>query len=179
MLVMGVCNPAGEQNTYNGLYFTGGELEQLVSSGNLVGRPVKAEHKGGALGHIVSSFVDDRGKLNCVMKLNDSVEGAIAAGLVRDGIASELSLGYSVDVAHSEQGQQLQAGKKQVLEVSLVRKGARDACYVTAFEDEGQPTRFTRREGQAKQLVSVTEQASETANNTAADTWATFDMFDI
>lgn len=175
MLVMGVCNPAGEQNTYNGLYFTGGELEELVSSGGLVGRPVKAEHKGGALGHIVSSFVDDRGKLNCVMKLNDSVEGAIAAGLVRDGIASELSLGYSVDVAHSEQGRQLQAGKKQVLEVSLVRKGARDACYVTAFEDEGQPTRFTRRGDETTHKKTVTDQAEDTAS----DAWATFDMFDI
>ena len=144
MLVMGVCNPAGEQNSYNGLYFTGGELSELVSSGSLLGRPVKAEHTGGSLGQIVSSFVDDRGKLNCVMKLDDSVEGAIAAGLVRDGIASELSLGYSVDVAHSEQGKTLQAGKKQVLEVSLVRKGARDACYITAFEESGQPTQFPR-----------------------------------
>ena len=78
MLVMGVCNPAGEQNSYNGLYYTGGELSELVSSGSLLGRPVKAEHTGGSLGRIVSSFVDDRGKLNCVMKLDDSVEGATA-----------------------------------------------------------------------------------------------------
>ena len=171
MLVMGVCNPAGERNTYNGLYFTGGELEDLVHSGELLGRPVKAEHKGDALGQIVSSFVDSHGKLNCVMKLNGSLEGSIAAGLVRDGIASELSLGYSVDVAHLQNGRQLQAGKKQVLEVSLVRKGARDACYVTAFEDEGKATCFTRA-GEAKHKLSA-------GSDSAANPWATFAMLDI
>ena len=107
-------------------------------------KPVKAEHRGSKLGHIVSSYVDDGGKLNCVLKLNDSVEGSIAAGLIKDGIAAELSLGYSVDVAHSDQGNKLQAGTKNVMELSLVRRGARDACYITAYEDEHIPTTFTR-----------------------------------
>jgi hypothetical protein len=80
----------------------------------------------------------------------DTVEGAIAAGL-------ELSLGYSVDVAHT--GQKLQAGAKRVLEVSLVRKGAREACFVTAFEEEGQRTRW--RAGQAAPC---------------ADPWTLFDL---
>ena len=39
---------------------------------------------------------------------------------------------------------QLQAGAKRVLEVSLVRKGAREACFVTAFEAEGGQTHFAR-----------------------------------
>jgi len=33
-----------------------------------------------------------------------------------------------------------------VLEVALVRKGAREACFVTAFEEEGQQTRFRKME---------------------------------
>ncbi len=45
-----------------------------------------------------------------------------------------------MDVAHT--GQKLQAGAKRVLEVSLVRQGAREACFVTAFEEEGQRTHF-------------------------------------
>jgi hypothetical protein len=102
--------------------------------------------------------VDGDGRLNCVMRIaEDTVEGAIAAGLVKDGIARELSLGYSVDVAHT--GQKLQAGAKRVLEVSLVRKGAREACFVTAFEEEGQRTRW--RAGQAAPC---------------ADPWALFDL---
>jgi len=39
-------------------------------------------------------------RLNCLMRIaEDTVEGTIAAGLVKDGIARELSLGYTVDVA--------------------------------------------------------------------------------
>lgn len=155
MLVMGVCNPAGEAEDYNGLYLTDTEIRALAVTA-LRNVPVKAEHRGQELGRVVSSFVDCEGKLNCVMRISeDTVEGAIAAGLVKDGIARELSLGYTVDVEHT--GQKLQAGAKRVLEVSLVRRGAREACYVTAFEEEGKGTRWR------------TDAAS-------SDPWAVFDM---
>ena len=146
MLVMGVANPSGEADSYNGLYFTQQELNSLTTAHKLNNVPVKAEHKGNAVGHIVSSFVDDQGKLNCIMHINENeVEGAVCAGLVRDGIAAELSLGYQVDVQHSDNGEKLQAGEKHVLEVSLVRKGAREACYITAYEEDNGQTKFTRR----------------------------------
>ena len=157
MLVMGVCNPAGESAGYNGLYFTDSELRELASEGRLLNVPVKAEHRGEELGTVVSGFVDAAGRLNCVMRIaDDTVQGAIAAGLVKDGIARELSLGYSVDVAHSEN--KLRAGAKNVLEISLVRKGAREACFVTAYEEEGQHTRFRSAQFQE------------------ADPWAFFDL---
>jgi hypothetical protein len=89
----------------------------------------------------------------------DTVEGAIAAGLVKHGIARELSLGYNVHVAHT--GLKLQAGAKRVLEVSLVRKGAREACFVTAFEDDGQRAHWRG------------EQAAIAQN---ADAWESFDL---
>ena len=61
----------------------------------------------------------------------------------RSGVAAELSLGYTVDVAHSEGvdagEQKLTAGQKRVLEVSLVRKGARKGCHILAYQDEGKP----------------------------------------
>jgi len=93
-----------------------------------------------------------------------SVEGAIAAGLVRDGIASELSLGYSVDVAHSADGEGLQAQKKEIIEVSLVRKGARENCLVTAYED-GLGTRFTR-----------VQAGGGAGAEAAVDPWDSFDL---
>ena len=140
MLVTGCANPAGESaaDGYNGLYFTDAELQAIVGERKMHGCPVKAEHGGAELGRVVSSYVDGAGRLQCVMHIDErSVEGAIAAGLVRDGIAKELSLGYSVDVAHSaEGGRGLQAQTKQILEVSLVRKGARDACFVLVYEDD-------------------------------------------
>lgn len=163
MLVTGCANPAGESaaDGYNGLYFTDAELQTIVGERKMLGCPVKAEHGGVELGRVVSSYVDGAGKLHCVMNIDErSVEGAIAAGLVRDGIAKELSLGYSVDVAHSAGGEGLQAQTKQILEVSLVRKGAREACFVLAYEDDqgARGTQFTR-----------TQQA-------ARDPWATFDL---
>lgn len=163
MLVMGVCNPPGERDGYNGLYFTDAELRQMSANGRLLHVPVKAEHRGQELGRVVSSFIDPAGRLNCVMRIaDDTVEGAIAAGLVKDGIARELSLGYSVDVAHSDN--KLRAGAKNVLEISLVRKGARDACFVTAYEEEGKGTRFR------KQAAHVAQQQLE------QDPWEAFDL---
>ena len=164
MLVMGICNPTGEDDTYNGLYLTDAELKDVVEHRRMLRVPVKAEHGGVGLGHVVSSYMDGDGRLHCVMHIDEcSVEGAIAAGLVRDGIASELSLGYSVDVAHSADGEGLQAQKKEIIEVSLVRKGARENCLVTAYED-GRGTRFTRAEAGAE------------AGAEAADPWGSFDL---
>jgi hypothetical protein len=75
------------------------------------------------------------------MKIDEnSVEGAVAAGLVRDRIATELSLGYAVDVAHSQDGGRLQAQTKEIHEISLVCKGARQACLITGYQDDGGAT---------------------------------------
>ena len=65
------------------------------------------------------------------------------AGFVRDGIAADLSLGYTVDVRHTGAQKRLQAGAKQVLEISLVRRGARRGCHVTAYQEAGRPTVYT------------------------------------
>ena len=138
MLVTGVANPPGECSTYNGLFLTTDELERIVAGRELQGVPVKAEHTGGNVGSVVSSFLDKRGRLHCVMELDTAgVEGALTAGFVKDGIAADLSLGYSVDVAHSKHDDKLQAGAKKLLEVSIVRKGAREGCHISAFAEPG------------------------------------------
>ena len=137
MLVAGICNPRGERSGYNGLYLTEDEITRVVS--NIKGVPVKAEHTGEALGRVVSGFVDESGALNCVVYLDDTLEGSIAKGLVRDGIAADFSLGYSVDVSHSQATNGLKAGQKTLLEISLVRRGAREGCHVLAYADEGDP----------------------------------------
>ena len=108
------------------------------------------------------------------MRISDNtVEGAIAAGLVKDGIAGELSLGYSVDVAHSDN--KLLAGAKNVLEISLVRKGAREACFVTAFEEDGQRTRFRKQQG-ASTRSSPGQGARSWQDSSEADPWALFEL---
>lgn len=109
MLVLGVCNPKvglfclacfkpdltlissqGENSSYNGLYFTQNELQNLVDSNDLCGTPIKTEHVGNNIGTVVSGFLNEHGQLQCVMELDDSVEGSLTSGFVRDGIAADL-----------------------------------------------------------------------------------------
>jgi hypothetical protein len=142
MLVAGVCNPTGEAASYNGLYLTATELDGLVAE--IRGTPIKAEHTGEALGTVVSGFVDDTGALNCVVRIDDSLEGEIARGLVRDGVASDFSLGYTVEVSHSANS--LRAGRKQLLEISLVRRGAREGCRIMAYSDDNSDAIHVRRD---------------------------------
>ena len=136
MLIMGICNPSGEDLNYNGLYLTQPELNELACSQQLLNLPVKTEHCGENIGHIVSAYINPDNQLQCVMELNNNKNtGAVVGGFIRDGLALELSLGYVVDVTHSEE--KLRAGSKRVLEVSVVKRGARDGCYIMAYEDKG------------------------------------------
>tara|TARA_B100001094_G_C18187790_1_gene805035 strand:+ start:460 stop:993 length:534 start_codon:yes stop_codon:yes gene_type:complete len=140
MLIMGICNPKGEGVDYNGLYLTQNELHNLVSYNQLLNVPVKTEHCGDNIGHIVSAYINPNHQLQCVMEIdNKKSTGAVVGGFIRDGLALELSLGYVVDVTHSKvpNEEKLRAGDKRVLEVSVVKKGAREGCYIMAYEDRG------------------------------------------
>lgn len=140
---MGTCNPRGEGDAYNGLYLKQDELEAVVRNGEMIDVPVKTEHSGADIGRVISTFIDSRGALQCVMEVDErSVAGSLAGGFVRDHIAADLSLGYVVDVQNSGDDR-LRAGAKKVLEVSLVRKGARDGCHITAYQDPGQSVVYT------------------------------------
>lgn len=146
MLVTGVANPRGERSEYNGLYLTSDEMKSMVSTGELRGVPVKTEHTGGNIGSVVSSFLDDQGRLVTVMDIEEkSVEGALTAGFIRAGIGADLSLGYSVEVQHSKENDALKAGAKKLLEVSIVRKGAREGCHINAYSDDGKEVVFLER----------------------------------
>jgi hypothetical protein len=134
-LLLGVCNPRGERNTYNGLYFTQAELREIVDTRSLHGTPVKIEHSGAPVGEIVSAYLDNSEALNCVMHIpEDNYRAEILAGFVRDGVALDLSMGYTIDVRHTENKTGYIAGKKNTVEVSIVRKGARDGCHIVAYE---------------------------------------------
>ena len=145
---MGVCNPTGEEDTYNGLYMTATELSEVVRDNKMRNLPVKTEHAGSEVGHVITSFLDASGNLNCVMQLSaSSVPASLAQGFVRDGLALDLSLGYTVDIRNTES--QLQAMEKKIVEVSLVRKGARRGCHITAYQEDGQHVVFTRNDAWA------------------------------
>jgi hypothetical protein len=142
MLVVGICNPAGEHDGYNGLYLTEDELRRVVRQGLMHNLPVKTEHCGSAIGSVISSFIDADGQLNCVMHIaNDSLPADLTRGFIRKGIAADLSLGYTVDIRNHEN--KLHAAEKKILEVSIVRKGARHGCHITAYENDVRNVVFT------------------------------------
>ena len=157
MHILGVCNPSGEDNSYNGLYLTKSELQHICDSGEFKNVPVLTEHGGASCGTVVSAFLDNTGQLNAIMEIDETQAiGAIAAGFVRDGINQELSLGYSVDVTHSNENgmKQKTAGTKKIMEVSLVKQGARDKCYVLAYEDTNSAqTKFIERKDEVHSPV--------------------------
>jgi hypothetical protein len=97
--------------------------------------PVMTEHSGSAVGSVISAFIDENGQLNCVMHLEkDSIPAHITREFIRKGIASDLSLGYTVDIKNHDD--KLHAAEKKILEVSIVRKGARNGCHITAYEND-------------------------------------------
>ena len=148
MLIMGVCNPTGEEDSYNGLYMTATELSAIVRDNKMRNLPVKTEHAGSEVGHVVTSFLDASGNLHCVMQLSaSSVPASLAQGFVRDGLALDLSLGYTVDIQNTES--KLHAKDKKIVEVSLVRKGARRGCHITAYQEEGQHVVFRKQDAWA------------------------------
>ncbi len=76
-----------------------------------------------------------------------SVAASLAQGFVRDGLALDLSLGYTVDIQNTDS--KLQAKEKKIVEVSLVRKGARRGCHITAYQEEGQQVVFRNKDAWA------------------------------
>jgi len=148
MLLLGSCNPSGEGAQYNGLYYMANELAALVQSNALRGVPVKTEHMGNEIGRVVSGFLDASGALQCVMEVDEcTLEGAIASGFVRDGVAADLSLGYSVDVQHTND--RLKAVAKKMLDISIVRKGARKGCHIHAFQPDNAAVVYKARAADA------------------------------
>lgn len=134
MLVFGTVNPVGENNNHKGLYLTENDIQDIISSRQLNDKPVLLEHKGDAVGKVVSAWQND-GRLDCIFEINSTVSGLFAQYFVQNGKTPELSLGYSVEVEHSADGQIL-GGNKRVVEVSIVKKGARENCLIRGICSE-------------------------------------------
>lgn len=136
MLIWGTANPIGfGDSSYNGLYLTDSDIDRLVQDG-LVGTRVLLEHRGSDVGRVVSAWKHD-GKMDMLLELDGkSLDSHFGREFVRAGLCKDLSLGYNVTMSKSESGA-LQAGNKRILEVSLVRTGARDDCHIHGWSAEG------------------------------------------
>lgn len=123
MLVYGTCNPEGYGDEhYGGVYLTDADIREITP--NMVGVPVKVEHRGLDVGSVVSAWMHE-GRMDVLMELDGKhIEGAMGKEFVSRGICPELSLGYNVTMSKSPSGF-LKATNKKVIELSIVRQGAR------------------------------------------------------
>jgi hypothetical protein len=132
MLVFGTCNPVGENSSHNGVYLRRDDISSLVNSGALLQKPVKIEHMGTPVGKVVSAW-EHGDRLDCVFRIdNDSIDSIFAQEFVKSRKCPELSLSYSVTMKHSNDGR-LTGGEKDMIEVSIVRSGARENCLIRGF----------------------------------------------
>lgn len=132
MLVYGTCNPEGEQDEHTGVYLRQADIAHLVQSGALLDLPVKIEHTGIPVGRVVSAWDYDN-RLDCVFRIDDnSIDSIFAQEFVKNRKCAELSLSYHVTMQHSRDGL-LSGGNKELIEVSIVKRGARNDCKIHGF----------------------------------------------
>jgi hypothetical protein len=132
MLVFGTCNPAGENSTHHGVYLRKDDISSLVKNGALLDLPVKIEHMGTPVGKVVSAW-EHGDRLDCVFRIDDnSIDSIFAQEFVKSGRCPELSLSYAVTMQNSAEGF-LTGGGKDLIEVSIVKSGARNDCLIRGF----------------------------------------------
>ena len=132
MLVFGKCKPAGESASHCGVYLRKDDISSLVRNGSLLDLPVKIEHMGKSVGRVVSAW-EHGDRLDCVFRIdNDSIDSIFAQEFVKSKRCPELSLSYAVTMQHSADGC-ITGGGKDMIEVSIVRAGARENCLIRGF----------------------------------------------
>ena len=133
-LLWGTANPEGLSDAYNGIYLNNADIKDVVaqieeSNKSGVPVPVHVEHKGVAMGLVVSAW-ENNGKLECVLSLDNKVfEGTLGTEMVRSGMCKDLSLGYNVSMENSKSGG-VRVKRKFISEISIVKKGARAKCHI-------------------------------------------------
>ena len=136
MTLWGTVNPDGEDDSHSGVLLRERDIHDLASTSALVGKPVKIEHEGPDVGRVIHAWQHDK-RLDCILEIdNDTAASLFARSFVNMGKTRELSLGYRVTMRQSAEGM-VRGGEKEVLEVSLVRKGARHNCIVHGISRGG------------------------------------------
>ena len=123
-------------------------ISDAVRDKSMEGLPVKIEHKGIAVGKVITSWINN-GKMDLLIDVDEGIfEGNIVSRFVRDGVVNDLSLGYNVSLQFSEKSQTYVAAKKTYNEVSIVRTGARTGCHINGYT-------VVDKENKRKQLQSA------------------------
>jgi hypothetical protein len=127
VLGVGRVHPRGEADpAYDGLFYRADEMQTLAES--LPGKPLLIEHlQDHPVGQVQRAWVSRDGGLLCTFQTHGGTfAGLLAQNLLRDGLATDLSLGHRVKVDASAH----RVVSKDALEVSLVERGARPGTHV-------------------------------------------------
>ena len=133
MLVAGIVNPPPVADpSYAGVYFA--ERDDMPAQARaLANKPLRVEHGDVEVGRVLNGWQDKRTGALCALAEIDvsKLPGALAATAVTKGRFGQFSLGYSSRLVRQERGHVV-ATDKRVLELSLVKQGARPNCHIAA-----------------------------------------------
>jgi hypothetical protein len=137
MLVFGCVNPPPvcTKGGYRGVYLSDrDDMGKLAAS--LRDKPLLTEHKENArVGNIISAWTGPEKQLFMLAEIDTKQPaGAVAAACVSKGYFQEFSLGYKAKLCNSADGGVMQTGEKEMVEASIVVKGAREGCRLQRFE---------------------------------------------
>ncbi len=136
MLVCGQVNPPPLGDGYNGFYFS--ESDDLAGKAKtLKGTPLRVEHNDKThVGQVLQGWTDaSTGAMWALAEIDTSnLPGAVTAAAVERGVFGEFSLGYTAKMNRNIITGKLNVQDKQIMELSIVKKGAREGCLIQAKE---------------------------------------------
>ena len=150
MLICGQVNPPPMGADYNGFYFS--ESDDVAGKArNLRGTPLRVEHNDKThVGEVLQGWTDSStGAMWALAEINTkNLGGAITAAAVESGLYGEFSLGYKTRFGKKREGdnsggrrEKIVVLDKEIMELSIVKKGAREGCIIQANE---RPLNFQR-----------------------------------
>ena len=133
MLIAGIVNPPPVSTPdYAGVYLC--ESDDMPDKArSLSGKPLRIEHNGNTeVGKVLYGWQDKKTGALCALAEIDETQlhGAMAAAAVSQGRFGEFSLGYSSRLQCEKTTGRWTATNKNILELSLVKRGARPHCHI-------------------------------------------------
>jgi phage head maturation protease len=139
MLVCGQVNPPPvSSENYHGVFFSDKDDLEGKAKG-LKGTPLRVEHNHGVhVGKVLNGWTDAKGAMWALAEIETNhIKGAMTAAAVERGQLGEFSLGYVTQMSRASNGG-VNVNGKRIIELSIVKKGARDGCRIEAHHDEQQ-----------------------------------------
>ena len=138
MLVCGQVNPPPVSSAgYNGVFFS--EKDNMADKAKcLKGTPLRVEHDNRVhVGQVLDGWTDSKGAMWALAEIDTQhMKGAMTAAAVQGGQLGEFSLGY-VTKMQRQAGGGVSVQDKRIIELSIVKKGAREGCRIEMQQDSG------------------------------------------